>query len=417
MTRPLTPDAIAASLARAQAANPRLMCFIDFDQAGAVAAAGALGPLQGLTGAIKGNIAVRRLANTAGSGARRGYIAVADADVVSLLRQAGACLLGTLNLHEGALGATTRNEAFGWCQNPWRAGYTPGGSSGGSGAAVAAGLVDFALGSDTLGSIRIPAAYCGVFGYKPGGSWLSPQGAVPLAADFDQIGPLARDAGTLIAVAKALGAPGLKDGPVALAGRRLGVLQGWETVPPAIARVVDGAMARLAGAGVTLVPVRLPEDLTVRDVVLAGFTVCAHEAATEHWAPEMADPASGISDGFRFLMGYGLKAAGNGQLEAARQLCERARAATVALLERERLDGLVSPTAPETAFPDADEPPTQAGFTCLANLAGLPSVSGPAGLVDGLPVGLMITGAPQTDALCLSLAQLLEPLPPPSPWW
>ena len=136
-------------------ADQHLKAFIDFtnDPPSTIK-----GPLAGLKIGIKGNIAVKGLANTAGSGARRQAIAHKDAKVVSQLRAAGATIVGTLNMHEGALGATTDNKVYGRCLNPWRDGFSPGGSSGGSGAAIAAGLVDGAMGSDTLGSIRLPAS-------------------------------------------------------------------------------------------------------------------------------------------------------------------------------------------------------------------------------------------------------------------
>lgn len=393
---PLSAAAIEAALARAGAAQERLRCFIDLDPAGALAAAGATGPLQGLIGAVKGNIAMAGLPNTGGSAARRTAVAAEDACVVTRLRDAGAVLLGTLNLHEGALGATTRNEAFGWCGNPWRDGVTPGGSSGGSGAAVAAGLVDFALGSDTMGSIRIPAAYCGVFGYKPGGSWLAQDGVIPLKASFDQIGPLARDAGTLLAVANALGAPA----PVPLAGRRFGVLEGWEEVPGPIADVVAAGIARLAAAGAELVKVRLPTALTPRQAILAGFVLCAREAADLHWAREYADPDSGLSAAFRADLAYGVRADA-ARLAAAEAAVAEVSAAVHAVLAQHRLDGLVSATAPQTAFPDTQDDAPQAGFTGLANFAGLAALSAPVGLIDGLPVGLMVTS---DDAVVLGAA-------------
>lgn len=393
---PLSAAAIEAALARAGAEQERLRCFIDLDPAGALAAAGATGPLQGLIGAVKGNIAMAGLPNTGGSAARRTAVAAEDARVVTRLRDAGAVLLGTLNMHEGALGATTRNEAFGWCGNPWREGITPGGSSGGSGAAVAAGLVDFALGSDTMGSIRIPAAYCGVFGYKPGGSWLAQDGVIPLKASFDQIGPLARDAGTLLAVAKALGAPA----PLPLAGRRFGVLEGWEEVPGPIADVVAAGIARLAASGAELVKVRLPTALTPRQAILAGFVLCAREAADLHWAREYADPASGLSAAFRADLAYGARA-DTARLAAAEAAVAEVSAAVHAVLAQHQLDGLVSATAPQTAFPHTQDSAPQAGFTGLASFAGLAAVSVPVSLVDGLPVGLMVTG---DDAVVLGAA-------------
>lgn len=409
---PLPAGAIAAVLARAAAANRRLKCFIDLDPAGAGAAAGASGPLQGLTGAIKGNIAMAGLANTGGSASRRAAVATVDAGAVARLRAAGACLIGTANLHEGALGATTRNEAFGWCENPWRAGHTSGGSSGGSAAAVSAGLVDFALGSDTMGSIRIPAAYCGVYGFKPSGHWLEQDGVIPLKAGFDQIGPIARDAATLLKVAGALGGPA----PQPIAGARIGILQGWEELPPGLAAVVTDATERLLEAGASLVPVRLPSDLDPAAVLRAGFVACAREAGLQHWAADYADPASGLSDGFRTQMSFGLRASTT-QLEAGAALIDKLRGALHALFADHRLDAIASPTAPETAFAHTVKAPRQAGLTCLANFAGLPALSAPAGLLEGLPVGLQLIGARGGDGLVLGAAELFEALPLPEAWW
>lgn len=143
--------------------NERLNAFTDIDRS----ASYANGPLAGITVGVKANIAVRNMPWTAGMEALRNRIAGEDAAVVASLRGAGAAIIGMLNMEEAALGAKTDNPFFGATQNPHQAGYSPGGSSGGSGAAVAAGLCDVALGTDTMGSVRIPAAYCGVYGFKP----------------------------------------------------------------------------------------------------------------------------------------------------------------------------------------------------------------------------------------------------------
>ena len=134
----------------------------------------------GLAWAAKSNIAVEGLALTAGIEAYRARVADEDAPVITRIRDAGGTVLGTVNMHEGALGATTDNEAYGRTRNPWGSALTPGGSSGGSGAAVAAGLCDVALGTDTMGSVRIPAAYCGVQGHKPTTGLVPDAGVVPL---------------------------------------------------------------------------------------------------------------------------------------------------------------------------------------------------------------------------------------------
>ena len=150
-------------------ANRPLNAFTDFDRT----ASFGEGPLAGVTVGVKANIAVRGLPWTAGMALHRNRVAERDAAVVAALRDAGAAILGMLNMEEAALGAKTDNPFFGVTQNPHRIGFTPGGSSGGSGAAVAAGLCDIALGTDTMGSVRIPASYCGVYGFKPAQSAVS----------------------------------------------------------------------------------------------------------------------------------------------------------------------------------------------------------------------------------------------------
>jgi aspartyl-tRNA(Asn)/glutamyl-tRNA(Gln) amidotransferase subunit A len=185
-----------------KAANAPLNAFVDWDEG----ATGGEGALAGLTIGVKANIAVKGLPWTGGMALHRHRIAERDAEVVARLRAAGAAIIGSLNLEEAALGAKTDNPWFGATQNPHRLGYTPGGSSGGSGAAVAAGLCDVALGTDTMGSIRIPAAYCGVYGFKPAHSAISQDGLEKSEPSLDTIGPLARDLHTLERVSRSTSA-------------------------------------------------------------------------------------------------------------------------------------------------------------------------------------------------------------------
>ena len=180
------------------------------------------GALAGVTLGIKANIAVNGLPWSAGCELYRNRIAERDARAVAQLRDAGAVILGTLNMEEAALGAKTDNPWFGPVQNPHRAGYTPGGSSGGSAAAVAAGLCDASLGTDTMGSVRIPAAYCGVYGFKPAHAAISQDGLELAEPSLDTIGPLARSLTMLERVARIISQFGegsdAAEGAVSIAG-------------------------------------------------------------------------------------------------------------------------------------------------------------------------------------------------------
>jgi aspartyl-tRNA(Asn)/glutamyl-tRNA(Gln) amidotransferase subunit A len=352
------------------------------------------------------------LATTAGSGARRFAIAEGDALVVTRLRAAGAQIVGTLNMHEGALGATTDNKAYGRCLNPWRDGFSPGGSSGGSGAAIAAGLLDGALGSDTMGSIRLPASYCGVFGYKPSGRIISQAGVTPLSTTLDQVGPLAKDGATLCAMAKALGAPApCQD----IAGLRFGVPRDMAMVLPSIAALFETSLDKLRAAGAVLVDMDLglghtgSLGLSDVDVILAALLVCEIEGAVE-WAHELQDPQSGITDEFRAMLTYG---ANIGQVRSDDAYAKLAKVKSHIrdLMAAQNLAGLLTPTVSHLAFHhDMGPPMDQAYLTQYANIADLPAISAPMGLIDGLPSGLQCVGATGRDDVVLAVASLFDGL-------
>ena len=239
----------------------------------------------GLCWVAKSNIAVKDLPLTAGCEAYRSRIASEDAEVIARIRSSGGAVLGTVNMHEGALGATTDNEAYGRTRNPWNLDYTPGGSSGGSGAAVAAGLCDVALGTDTMGSVRIPAAYCGVQGHKPTTGIVSDTGVIPLSTTLDHVGPLARDVETLWRAMNVLAGWGddAKLEPISLSKLKIGVWtgDGDVTLTPAVQSGFEAAVAQVRNAGAELKSVS-PPRYDYSKSRRAGLLISEVEGAKDH---------------------------------------------------------------------------------------------------------------------------------------
>lgn len=417
------------ALAAIERDNARANIFISIDADGARRAAaqsqmrhdtGArLGPLDGKLVAIKDNLAVAGLPWTAGVGAYRERIAETDAGVVARLRTAGAVIVGTVNLHEGALGATTDNEHFGTCQNPLRDGFTPGGSSGGSGAAVAGGYVDMAVGTDTMGSVRIPAAYCGTAGIKPTDGLVGRQGLSYLSRSLDSIGPLTRTVAEL--------RPWLE----AMAGRdadprSLGTPEGWDDngapslapltigIPKQIADV-DCEPAVLAGLGAVRAAFER-EGATLVDVNLDGWKpgstrrggLMLAEAEGAAVMADLLDPAAaGVSEEFRSLLAYGANLPSAKLVDA---LDRMARARTACHRALRDVDLLLLPTAPQRAFAHGTPvPANQADFTTLANCAGCPALSLPVRPDrNDLPVGVQLVGKPWHDMDLIGIGAALE---------
>ncbi len=400
-------------LAAIERFNPLLNCYLHVDADGALKDAAASdqrrragqsrGPLDGIPMAVKDNIAVAGWPTTAGLAGRANQVASADAAVIARLRAAGAVLLGSTNLDEAALGASTNNPHYGACHNPIRRGYTAGGSSGGSACAVRAGLAAWAVGSDTMGSVRIPAAYCGLVGLKPSFGAIDMQGVAPVWEPLDHLGVLVRHAGDLPAVLDAIAnAPA-----AAQRTRRLGVLRltGRVDLEPAVARAFGEALGRAAEAGYQLV--ELPDgDYDPVPVRRAGFLLA--ERALFDWLRSQNYALDELSAPLAKMLAYGARQSDAKLAEAQRRLDDTVAQASNWLAD---CDVLVMPTTPQRAFPlDTAAPVSQADFTVFASLAGWPAISLPtAHSVDDLPVGLQVVAPTGQDRALIQLAQALEP--------
>ena len=409
-------------LRRIEAANPRLNAFIriEADQARAAAAesgarhqAGTARALEGLPLAIKDNIDLADSPTTAGMLTRQDRIAGADASVVRRLKAAGAVIIGKLNMTEAALGADGSNPHFGPCQNPLQAGYSPGGSSSGSAAAVAAGLVPATLGTDTMGSVRIPAAYCGIWGLKPSFGLVSTAGSVAVSRHLDHIGPLAtgpEDLALLLEVLAAYDPACPVSRPVQLlpsnAGFSLGVpeLSGVE-LEATVAEAWQTALEQLASQGFKLRPLpALP--LVAGRIRRAGLLLCESEMLAEH-AADWAGNRAAFSPQLQALLEWA-EGQSAPKLAGAMRCIEEARLAVNQWLAA--CDFVLLPTTPQRAFAYSEPVPVnQADLSCLANCAGVPALSFPLPAQAGeLPCGLQLIGSYACDRALISAASQIH---------
>lgn len=419
-------------LARIGALDPALRCYVAVraEEARAEAAAAdarrargeARGPLDGIPIALKDNIDVAGMPTTNGMGPRGERAAAADAEVVRRLRAAGTVILGKLNMHEGALGGSTDNPHHGRTHNPWRLGFTPGGSSGGTGAAVAARLCAAGIGTDTMGSVRLPAAYCGVAGLKPTFGLVSARGVVPLSRRLDTVGPLARsvtDLGLMLdamagfdpayveSVETPAGATASAMVGDDLAGLSLGVIESLERVEmdADVRKRFDEALELLERLGGKLRRLDLP-GYEATPARRAGLLVCEAEAAGVHEADMAAHPDA-FSPDFRRMLEFGRDAPASKLVQAERTIQVAGWQLRRALGE---VDLIVAPTAAQCAFSfSVPTPVGQADLTAIASLGGCPAVSVPCGLgATGLPVGLQLIGPPFGEWKVLAAARVFE---------
>lgn len=420
----ITAAALATGyLDAAHATQASINAFIAFDRERALAAArasdarrGAHGAraLEGLVIAIKDNLDAAGFRTTAGMATRRDAPpAPRDSAAAARLRDAGAVIIGKLNLHEAALGADNDNPHFGACHHPRRHGVTPGGSSGGSGAAVAGALCSAALGTDSMGSVRIPASYCGVFGLKPTWGAVSPRGSVVVSRRLDHLGVLARsarDLGLLLPVLAGFDPACAESRAVAFAAPaggplRIGVpaLDGIEVQPvvrEAFARGLEALRVR-GHALVDLPPSRMEPGKARR----AGLLVCEAEMLVEH-AADWAARRERFSPALAKMLAW---AAGKSAADFA--CADRVLDEAAVQMQQwlSACDLLAWPTAPQVAFAfGSPVPANQADLTCFANMAGVPALSMPLPVGDDdWPVGMQLIGRAGDDLRLVALAHAL----------
>ena len=366
-----------------------------------------LGGLDGVTVAIKDNVDIAGLSTSGGIGHYANRIAASDAAIVGRLKAAGAVLIGKTNLHEAALGATTDNPWFGRCVNPLRAGYTPGGSSGGSAAAVAASMCLVAIGTDTMGSVRIPASYCGIAGFIPTRGALPLDGIMPLSPTLDRVGLLAQSAAVLAGAWHALSDTTAPDVPLA-GGWKVALARDFPgEQSPALATMMHRAAHCVRADGMQCVE-RTMAALDFPQLRRDAFVLCEIEGAAVHGMALAADP-EGFSPRLRAMLDYGARQTPERGAQLRARLYDAA-AALASLLDD--VDALLLPTTPQAAFlHGAAVPETQADFTVLANIAGWPAISVPWGAdAAGMPLGLQLVGKAGSDARLLALAAKMESL-------
>lgn len=455
-------QAVTACLDRMEATEPDLHALLCIDRDAALAAAGEMDragvdesrPLWGVPLTIKDALVTKAFPTTAASRILEGFRPPYNACAVDRLLAAGAIVLGKNNMDEFAMGSTTETSAYQVTRNPWDLGRVPGGSSGGSACSVAAGQCFGSLGSDTGGSIRQPAAFCGCVGLKPTYGRVSRYGLIAYGSSLDQIGPLCRsveDCARMLAVIAGLDERDMTCSPVpvddyvgglaaaSLKGRRIGLPKEYygEGLSDEVRTVIAAAVDTARAEGADIVEVSLPHT----EAAIATYYIIA-----------MAEASSNLArfDGVR----YGHRAAGAGNLQELYTLSRKEgfgdevkrrillgtyvlssgyydayyrKAAQVRRLIRDEFlsalegcDCLLAPVSPVVAWPLGShaQDPLQLflmdAYTCPINLAGLPSLSLPAGRgASGMPVGMQLVGKAFAEGTLLAMGQAFERLLPP----
>ena len=403
------------------------------------------GPLAGVMVALKDNICTKGLPTTCGSSMLKGYRSPYEATVVKKLRRAGGLIAGKTNLDEFGMGSSTENSAFGPTLNPVDRSLVPGGSSGGSAAAVAAGYVRIALGSDTGGSVRQPAAFCGVVGIKPTYGRVSRYGLIAFASSLDQIGTIGAtvlEASLLLEIVSGHDArdstsaqkpvPSYKDAVVeGVEGMVIGIPTEYfpEQLDPSVRALLDEACERLIDAGAEVRPVSLPHT----EFAIPCYYVLATAEASSNLARYdgvrfgVRVPAEGLErmyEGTRGNFGSEVKrrimlgtyVLSSGYYDAYYGTAQRTRASIAHDFKTafSEVDVLFTPTSPTPAFPLGERVLDPVAmylsdvFTVTANLAGIPGLSVPIGTVGGLPLGAQLLGPWWGENRIIAAAGALE---------
>jgi aspartyl-tRNA(Asn)/glutamyl-tRNA(Gln) amidotransferase subunit A len=426
----LAADLVEASLAAIAEHGARSNAFILVDAEGARAAARAVdderrrgvdrGPLHGMPISIKDLFDVRGTATTAASRVRVNHRAEADAPTVARLREAGAIIVGKTNLHEFALGTTNEESAYGPVHHPLDPSRSPGGSSGGSAASVLAGMAYASVGTDTGGSIRIPAAVCGLVGLKPGFRDITTVGCVPLSSSLDHVGPLCRsvaDARLLYDILRNSGGSAAPAGAGrSVSGMRLGVLRNYFAVllDPQVAAAFEQMCARLRDAGVVL------EDVAIAhadDIAPVYLHIALSEAAAFH-AKTLESRGDDYTPAVRQRLEMGRYILAEDYVRALRGRDVLRQEVNAALAGRH---GLLLPTVPVPAtrlgatnvkIGTTEEPVRNITLrlTQLFNITGHPAITIPCGrTTEGLPIGAQLVGPLGDTPALLDVAESLEP--------
>jgi len=451
-------EAVESCLRRIEAVDDRVGAYLRVTADGArdrarsvdarLASGEDLPPAAGVPIALKDVLCTRGVITTCGSRILETYVPPYDCTPWARLGEAGASLLGKTNCDEFAMGSSNENSAYGPVHNPWDLDTVPGGSSGGSAAAVAAGEAVWALGTDTGGSVRQPAALCGVVGFKPTYGLISRYGLIAFASSLDTVGTFTRtvrDAATLVSAVAGkdrLDATSLPTEPRNLtegldggvSGMRIGVVREWlgQGVEPGVKAAVEAAIERLGRLGATFEDVTLPHaDYALSAYYILAPAECSSNLARYdgvrygHRAAHAADVidlnsrtrGEGFGDEVKRRIMLGTYALSAGYYEAYYGQAQKVRTLVIKDFEAafERFDLLLGPTSPTTAFRIGEKSGDPLAmylsdiFTIPSNLAGNPSISVPCGLDEkGLPVGLQLLGQHLDEATVLRAAHAFE---------